>query len=185
MAPARSICSTTSELSLYPCAAHHQSTRRPDMRLISTLVAIVLTVACAVRPYSVTIRVPADTLLPPSHELDSYTSSSGLSLQLQRSTAYCGQTKQAIAREIDQRDRRALARRSTLLLIGSAAALASTMYSGVQDQPDKRIVVPLSAISGTTLLTALPSLGKDERADALREKLTAVKAKEAAAIEIW
>lgn len=76
-------------------------------------------------------------------------------------------------------------RRNVLVAIGSVAALTSTVYAGVEDDPSKDVTVPLGAISGTALLSALPSLGKDERAEALREKLSAIKTKEASAITGW
>ena len=148
--------------------------------------AVIMLSACAsIQPYSVSVPIPAKTLLPASAELNEYTQNTGLSAQLERTTTFCGQIKQAIAKEIDAREKRLTTRRSVLLLIGSAAALGTTVYSGIQDTPDKKVVVPLSAISGSALLTAVPSLGKDERAEALREKLSAVKGKEASAIEAW
>lgn len=142
--------------------------------------------ACsAIPPYSGVVPVPRQTLLPPSADLIEYTDDKGLSAQLERTTTYCGEVKQAIAREIDQRERRLVIRRNVLVAIGSVAALVSTVYAGVEEDPSKDVTVPLGAISGTALLAALPSLGKDERAEALREKLGAIKAKEASAITAW
>lgn len=141
---------------------------------------------CAtIQPYSIVVTVPTQTLLPPSAELNSYTRNSGLSLQLERTTNFCGEVKQAIAREIDQRQNRLTTRRSVLVLIGSIAALITTVYAGIEDDPKKGVVVPLGAVSGGTLLTSLPSLGQDERVAALRDKLAAIKARESNVVESW
>ena len=149
--------------------------------------ALIVSVAgCAsIPPYSVTVPPSTTSLLPPSKQLADYTDDVGLSLQLDRTTTFCGVVKQRIASEIDQRDRRLTTRKSVLLLLGSAAALSVTIYSGIQDTPKKEVIVPLSAISGGSLLTVLPSLGKDERSDALREKLATIKVREGAVIESW
>jgi hypothetical protein len=156
------------------------------MRKLVLVGVLCVTAGCtSIVPYSVRVATPNHTLLPPSAQLTQYTESVGLSAQLERSTAFCGHVKQMIAKEIDERAKRLSTRRSVLLLIGSAAALGTTIYSGIEDTPDKKIVVPLSAISGSALLTAIPSLAQDERAEALKEKLAAVKAKEGIAIEAW
>jgi hypothetical protein len=148
------------------------------------LAALLATAGCArITPWSVTVQPPPQTLVPASAELLEYTQNAGLSLQFERTTRHCGLVRQAIAREMDQRNGRSVGQRRTVLVIGSAAALATTIYSGTAEAPKKQVLVPLGTISGGSLLTALPMIGRDERADALAEKLGSIRSREAAAME--
>jgi hypothetical protein len=145
---------------------------------------VVLLAACGtIKPYTVIVPAPDSTLLPASAELARYTKKGGLTIQVERTTLYCGKVKQAIASELDHRSRRNSATKRILLLIGSAAALATTVYSGLKENPSKNVIVPLGAITGTALLTALPSLTEDERAGTLRDKLAAIKSKEGVVVD--
>ena len=71
------------------------------MRKFALLFVSFLSVSCSVKPYSVRLSLPQQTLFPASPSL--ITTDSGLSTQLERTTLYCSQAKQAISTEADQR----------------------------------------------------------------------------------
>jgi hypothetical protein len=96
---------------------------------------------------------------------------SSIAKQWQRTFNHCSQTRKAIAIELSQRKERVSGRRSLFLSIGGLAGLANAIYTGIQDDPKKDITVPLSIISGSALLTFLPSLIEDERVEMLSNKL--------------
>jgi hypothetical protein len=91
--------------------------------------------------------------------------------------------KHAVAREADLRARRQSAIRRWLVTLGSLAALGSTIYSGVKDEPSEKVLIPLGVVSGSSLTAALPGLSQDERAAGLNEKLATIRAEESAAAE--
>jgi hypothetical protein len=158
------------------------------MELFRALTLMVMTgfwsLACApVRPYTLSTPPPEQSLSPPSAEFLEYTSDAGLSLQWDRTTRYCGRVKTAIASEIDQRNRRLTAVRRWLLSLGSLAALASTIYTGVVENEDDRVLIPLGVVSGASLSAAFPALSQDDRVPLLQERLASIKAEELAAVE--
>lgn len=155
------------------------------MGRLATAMALGLSACAPIPTYSVTTPIPQESLLPPSAALAEYTSGQGLALQLERTTRQCVVVRHAIAKELDQRDRRLTARQQWLLGIGSFAALAVTVYSGVEKEPESGVLIPLGAVSGTALVSAIPTLGKDDRADVLREKLGALRAHENAVVEAF
>ena len=136
--------------------------------------------ACGISPRI--IPVPRATLHPPSAELLSYTDGQGLSLALVRTTEFCDSARVEMAREYDLRSRRLNSLKRTLLTIGSVASLGGTAYAGLVQEPRKEVVIPLGLVSGGALLSAIPALGTDERAEELRQKLANVRAKEVAVV---
>ena len=145
------------------------------------IAALAIPGCSSVPPYSRALSPPDVTLVPPSTSLAQY-DEKGLSAQLERTTMYCGRVKQALAREIDERNQHSTAVHQWLVGTGSVAGIATTIYSGVAKKPHKEVVVPLGAISGTSLVSALPSFGKDDRAEALQQKIATIRAKENAVL---
>lgn len=89
----------------------------------------------------------------------------------ERTYNHCAQVKKAVTVELGQRESRVSSRRALLLGIGGLSGLANSIYTGVQNQPDKGVTVPLSIVSGTALLTFLPSISDDDQIPLLKAKL--------------
>lgn len=158
------------------------------MTVVLALVAAALLCGCAsIKPYSLVEIVP-DTLgvhviMPASGNLQSY--DSGLATQWDRTFNYCYQRKKAVSAEIDQRERRLTSVRTWLLGFGGVAGLASTVYSGIKQDPRKDVIIPLSVVSGTALITLLPSFSQDERLEALKQRLDHLRAREQVAVNYY
>jgi hypothetical protein len=90
--------------------------------------------------------------------------------------------RQELGREIDKAGRRMSVLKTVLLVIGSSAGLANTIYSGIEANPRKGVVVPLGAISGTALLTLIPGQGREQAETLLKQKI-AIEAAEKEALD--
>ncbi len=145
--------------------------------IICTIILIICWGCSTVKPYSLTgIKPEIDSvlvLMPPSETMQAY--NSALAKQWERTYNYCSQTKVALVKEIDEREKNLTLKRSWLLAIGGIAGIANTVYAGLKDKPQKEVVIPLSLIAGSALITLLPSFVADERLEFLKDKLTRIK----------
>ncbi len=89
----------------------------------------------------------------------------------ERTYNHCAQIKKAVAVELGQRECRVSSRKTILLSLGGLGGLSNAIYSGIKSQPEKGVTVPLSIISGTALLTFLPSISDDDQIPLLKSKL--------------
>ncbi len=96
---------------------------------------------------------------------------STISVNWERTYNHCAQVKKAVLKELGERTDRVASRKTLLLSIGGLSSLANAIYSGVKDTPNKNVTIPLSIISGTALLSFLPSLIDDDRVELLRQKI--------------
>lgn len=159
----------------------HPSSRLPGLRAWAWI-ALVLGSGCApIAPYQIDIQPPSEALIPPSGGLVSYEST--LADFWNRVSTHCSRITYGMAVEIDQRQRRQSGMSRWLLGIGSLAGLAVTVYSGIDDSPNKGVVIPLSAISGSALISAFPSFSSDARAETLRERQSTIETRRRAAVE--
>jgi hypothetical protein len=128
--------------------------------------------SCASIPrYTVSPVNPLDTqfiLSPSSLALRVYDPSTAQ--QWDRTYSFCVQRENAIAKEMSQREDNLSARKNWFLTIGGLATLANTIYSGIKENPEKSVTIPLIAVSGTSLLSLLPSIAEDGELNVLREK---------------
>ena len=150
--------------------------------LCLTLVLVGSGACTPIQPYSITLAPPEAALVPPSGGLVAYEET--LAEFWTRVSTRCTAVSHAIAVEIDQRQRRQATLKRWLLGIGSAAALGATVYTGIESQPEKNVVIPLSAISGSALVSAFPALSEDARVLTLRDRLAAIEAQGRSAVEV-
>jgi hypothetical protein len=152
------------------------------------LLIFIINSSCSpIHPYSLAEIKPHNSdesstfvLMPATRNL--HVHDEELAIQWERTVNYCNQIKKAIFKEIDQRKNNLRKRKSALLLIGAFAGMGTAIYSGVEDDPDSRVLVPLGLLSGTTLASSLPSLSQDERLDFLQDKLIKIKSLETEAV---
>jgi hypothetical protein len=148
-------------------------------QIISTILIItacILPVGCAsIKSYS-TVDIKPDVnhiyvLTPAPLSLLQYGDTT-TAAQWERTYNYGIQKKNAIAKEIDQRESRLFVQKFWLLTIGGLAGLVNTIYIGIKEESktEKIVTVPLAVISGTALLSSLPTFSRDERLDILKEK---------------
>lgn len=147
-----------------------------------------LAIGCAsIAPYNARIAtnekissMSAAPGLPTPTGLEEY--GAGVEKQWTETARRCTQVEIAIAGEIDDRQRRLTFTKRLLLGIGSVAAIATTIYTGITEDPKKEVIVPLAAIGGTAVATAIPALTEDDRVSQLQEKLIKINAAESVAI---
>lgn len=122
-------------------------------------------------------------LLPPSESLILY--DSALAEQWYRTFNHSAQIKKSIATEIDARAKKQITKKSIMAGISGLLALSNTLYILNKDNPDKKVVGTLSALSGTSMITLLPAFTNDERLETLKEKLNRIKILENRSVSVF
>jgi hypothetical protein len=145
--------------------------------VITTFILLNLLACSAIQPYSLT-KIEPDTnntivLMPATGFIMGYDST--LAVQWNRTYNHCAQIKRAIVKEIDERERKLISRKNILLGFGGITALSNTLYSGIVETPKREITTPLGLVSGTAIISMLPSFTQDKRLGYLQEKLENIK----------
>ena len=147
------------------------------------LLALVAAMAgCAIVPYTAHVPPLTASLAPASKALIDYSGNAGISVQLERTMAFCGVVKQQMNAEIMARKRRQAIFRGVGAGISSGCAAAATAYTSLVAAPDRRISASLSACAGGVLLAAIPSWGVDSQVAVLEAKLSTIRANEVSAL---